>query len=57
MIMTQTEADFILENLDDAQLNDWEQTFVQSLRLHRKSLRPLTNKQIETLSRIWDRQS
>ena len=57
MIMIQTEADFILENLDDAQLNDWEQTFVQSLRLHRKNLRPLTNKQIETLSRIWDRQS
>lgn len=57
MIMTQTETDFILENIDDNQLNAWERTFVQSLRLHRGNLRPLTNRQIETLSRIWDRQN
>lgn len=57
MIVTQTEADWLLEHIDSAQLNDWEIEFVASLRRHRLNGTGLTVRQIETLSRIWDRQN
>lgn len=56
MILTIKEVDWILTQLDDNQLTEWEEGFVRSVRALRAIGSGLTTKQIETLSRIWDKQ-
>ena len=55
MLYTDKECDFILTQLNDSYLTEWEQTFVNSIREARKQGRRLSIKQIEVLSRIWDK--
>lgn len=57
MIVTNSEADWLLERIDMEQCSAWEREFVNSLRMHRGNNRTLTVRQIETLTRVWDRQS
>jgi hypothetical protein len=49
--------DYILANVqdDDPKLNQWERDFILSVsdQWHRR--RTLTDKQIETLGKIWDK--
>jgi hypothetical protein len=56
MLITESEADWILSQLDHDLLTDWESGFVQSIAEVRKRGLRLTNKQADFLSRIWDKQ-
>jgi hypothetical protein len=56
MLITESEADWILSQLDHDLLTDWESGFVQSIAEVRKRGLRLTNKQADVLSRIWDKQ-
>lgn len=39
----------------ESRLTEWEVEFVDSIRSQLENDRPLTEKQTETLDRIWDR--
>lgn len=56
MLYTMNECDFILSQLNHIDLTDWEENFVASIEAQRKAGKTLSDKQIETLSRIWDKQ-
>lgn len=39
----------------ESRLTEWEVEFIDSIRSQLENARPLTEKQTETLDRIWDR--
>ena len=39
----------------ESRMTDWERGFVSSIRSRLENLLPLTGKQIETLSNVWER--
>jgi hypothetical protein len=39
----------------ESKLTDWERTFIDSIRGQLERSRPLSEKQRETLDRIWER--
>lgn len=39
----------------ESKLTDWERTFIDSIRSQLEASRPLSEKQRETLDRIWER--
>ena len=56
MLMVEKEYNFILEQIDMNSLTEWEFNFVQNIKQRRMLTgKPLTTKQIECLSKIWDR--
>lgn len=56
MLMTEKEYDFILRQIDMNSLTEWEFNFVRNIKQRRiLTGQPLTIKQIECLSTIWDR--
>lgn len=57
MLMTEKEYDFILEQLDMNSLTEWEFEFIKSIKQRRFIGQTLTTKQIECLSKIWDKEN
>lgn len=39
----------------ESKLMDWERQFIDNIRAQLERDRPLSEKQVETLDRIWDR--
>lgn len=48
--------DYIMENVDADRLNDWESGFFASVSEQWTRRRWLSDKQKESLGRIWDKQ-
>ena len=59
MLYTQKECDFLIRQIQHqaSQLTAWEESFITSVFSRRLQGFDLTPKQIETLSKIWDRLS
>lgn len=57
MLMTEKEYDFILAQIDMNSLTEWEFEFVRNIKQIRFIGQPLTTKQIECLSKIWDKEN
>lgn len=59
MLYTMTEVDFILQRVDliPGTLTEWEQGFIDSIREQRYAGRTLSDRQVATLARIWDKQN
>lgn len=57
MLYSMKECDFILERIEkeNPSLTDWEENFLRSVKAARSIGAGLTNKQVECLSRIWDK--
>jgi hypothetical protein len=57
MLYTQKECDFLIRQIQHmhSQLSAWEESFMVSVQTRRLQGFDLTPKQIETLSKIWDK--
>lgn len=57
MKYTQKELEFIVERIDKQtyELSEWEQGFFASVKLRVENGLPLSPKQAECLSKIWDK--
>ncbi len=57
MLLTKKEYTFIIDQLDKQRydLNEWENGFLDSVKKEAEQDKPLSVKQLQTLSRIWDK--
>lgn len=53
--LTDKAIDYILDGLENASLNKWELDFYESVKDQWERRRSLSDKQKETLGRIWDK--